>query len=342
MKKLSKIRKITLASLAFVLMVAIASPMVFAVDFVAKIGHLESAQQSRHIFLKKVAALVKERTGGAVEFQIFPQAQLGNQRQMTEGVQLGTIEATVAPAAFLGGFNAAVSILDIPYLLPADADKAQKLREGAFGAALLGSFKSKSVVGIAWWPNGLKNFTSNKPLDGLDSFRGQKFRVMDSKILIEQFVALGASAIALPFGELYTSLQTGVVDGQENPLDTIQRMKFYEVQKYLVVSEHGAMEDIVLFNPAWWKSLPEKYRDVITGAFKEVVPALRTHKTKAIESALEVIRKSKIKVRIASAEEREVLREKMYSKTRAAYIEMAGDAGKELISVYEKAYSELK
>jgi C4-dicarboxylate-binding protein DctP len=102
------------------------------------------------------------------------------------------------------------------------------------------------------------------------------------------------------------------------------------------------MEDIVLFNPAWWKSLPEKYRDVITGAFKEVVPALRTHKTKAIESALEVIRKSKIKVRIASAEEREALREKMYSKTRAAYIEMAGDAGKELISVYEKAYSELK
>jgi len=144
------------------------------------------------------------------------------------------------------------------------------------------------------------------------------------------------------FGELYTSLQTGVVDGQENPLDTIQRMKFYEVQKYLVVSEHGAMEDIVLFNPAWWNSLPEKYRDIITGAFKEVVPALRAHKAKAIESALEVIKKSKIKVRIASAEEREALREKMYSKTRAAYIAMAGDAGKELISVYEKAYSELK
>jgi len=164
MKKSSRIYKITLASLALGLVVAMASPMVFAADFVAKIGHLESAQQSRHIFLKKVAALVKERTGGAVEFQIFPQAQLGNQRQMTEGVQLGTIEGTVAPAAFLGGFNAAVSILDIPYLLPADADKAQKLREGAFGAALLGSFKSKSVVGIAWWPNGLKNLVNYTPL----------------------------------------------------------------------------------------------------------------------------------------------------------------------------------
>ncbi len=342
MKTLSHIHKKALKTVALGVMLAMASSMAHAAEFVAKIGHLESAQQSRHVFLTKVADMVKERTGGAVEFQIFPQAQLGNQRQMTEGVQLGTIQATVSPAAFLGGFNSAVSILDIPYLLPADADKAQKLREGEFGKALLGSFNSKGVVGVAWWPNGLKNFTSNKPLDNLEAFKGQKFRVMDSKILIEQFNALGASAIALPFGELYTSLQTGVVDGEENPLDTIQRMKFYEVQKYLVISEHGAMEDVVLFNPAWWNSLPEKYRDIITASFKEVVPALRVHKAKAIETALATIKNSKINVRVASAEERAALRDKMYDKARAAYIARAGDAGKKLIAVYEKAYSDLK
>ncbi|MEZ5592509.1 MAG: TRAP transporter substrate-binding protein DctP [Gammaproteobacteria bacterium] len=99
----------------------------------------------------------------------------------------------------------------------------------------------------------------------------------------------GASAVALPFGELYTSLQTGVVDGQENPLDTIQRMKFYEVQKYLVLSDHGAMEDVVLFNPLWWNSLPEQHRQVIVTAFAEVVPALRSHKAAAVKSALSVI-----------------------------------------------------
>ncbi|MEH6727633.1 MAG: TRAP transporter substrate-binding protein DctP, partial [Hyphomicrobiales bacterium] len=170
---------------------------------------------------------------------------------------------------------------------------------------------------------------------------GQKFRVMDSNILIEQFDALGASAIALPFGELYTSLQTGVVDGQENPLDTIQRMKFYEVQKYLVVSEHGAMEDVVLFNPTWWNSLPEEYRTIITDAFNEVVPELRAHKSAAVDAALEAIKQSDINVRVASSEEKAALRDAMYDKAKAAYMERAGDTGTALIALYEKAYSDL-
>lgn len=312
-----------------------------AADFTARIGHLESEQQSRHVHLLKVADLVKERTNGAVEFEIFPSGQLGNQRNMTEQVQLGALEATVSPAAFLGGFNPTVSILDIPFLLPSDPEKAQQLRESEFGDALLNSFDDKGVVGVALWPNGLKNFTSNKPLEDPTSFDGQKFRVMDSKILIEQFDALGASAIALPFGELYTALQTGVVDGQENPLDTIFRMKFNEVQKHLVVSEHGAMEDVVLFSPSWWNSLPEEHKKTITDAFIEVIPDLREHKKKAVAAALEEIKKGDISVRVASPEEKAALRDKMYDKAKSAYIERAGDDGASLIEVYEKVYSGL-
>src|SRR5690606_29355180 len=122
-----------------------------------------------------------------------------------------------------------------------DPAKEQALREGPFGKALCDSFETRGVVCLMLWPNGRKSFTSNQPIDTMEAFAGQKFRVMDSNILIEQFDALGASAIALPFGELYTALQTGVVDGEENPLDTIRAMKFYEVQKYLVRSAHGAM-----------------------------------------------------------------------------------------------------
>jgi len=311
-----------------------------AADFTAKIGHLESPAQSRHVFLEKVAKLVSERTGGAVEFQLFPQGQLGNQREMTEGVQLGVLQGTVSPAAFLGGFNPTVSILDIPFLYPADTDAAQKIRAGAFGTALLDSFAAKGVVGIALWPNGLKNFTSNKSLADLDSFKDQKFRVMNSKILIEQFNAVGASAIALPFGELYTSLQTGVVDGQENPLDTILRMKFFEVQKYLVLSEHGAMEDVALFNTDWWNSLPDSYREIIAQAFAEVVPELRTHKAAAVTAALEEIRASGIDIRELSADEKAKLRDIMYPKARAAYLERAGADGEALLGVYETAFSQ--
>ncbi len=313
---------------------ALISVPALAQEFTARIGHLESPQQSRHIHLEKVARLVSERTNGAVTFELFPQGQLGNQRQMTESVQLGTLEATVSPAAFLGGFNPAISILDIPYFIPADAVTAQILRESAFGDALLMSFNNRGVVGVAWWPNGLKNFTSNRPLDDISAFADQKFRVMDSSILIEQFNALGASAIALPFGELYTSLQTGVVDGQENPLDTIQRMKFFEVQDYLVISEHGALEDVILFNPTWWNNLPENFQSIIKNAFNEVVPELTSHKAAAVAEALKVIGESDIHIRVATPDERAAFATKMKEPAIQAYIERAGDEGRALIDMY--------
>jgi C4-dicarboxylate-binding protein DctP len=310
----------------------------WAAEFVAKIGHLESAQQSRNVFLEKVAKLVSERTNGAVEFQIFPQGQLGQQREMTEAVQLGSLEASVAQSAFLGGFNPCVSILDIPFLLPDDDAEAQKIRGGEFGQAVCDSFDSRGVKCIGLWPNGKKNFTSSKPLESIADFAGQKFRVMDSKILIEQFNALGASAVSLPLGELYTALQTGVVDGEENPLDTIQRMKFYEVQKYLVVSKHGAMEDVILFNPAFWNSMPEEYRKIITDTFQEVIPDLIKHKEASVQAALDEIKASGIDIRKLTPEQKKAFREKMYPAAKAAYIERAGDEGKKLIAIYEKAY----
>ncbi|WP_320170019.1 TRAP transporter substrate-binding protein [Maridesulfovibrio sp.] len=322
-------------------MVAGGAAVAGAAKYEARIGHLESPLQPRHQGLEKIAKLVNERTGGEVEFKIFPSSQLGNQREMNEAVQMGSLEGTVSPAAFLGGFNPAVSIMDIPFLLPVDRKQAQELRQGPFGKALLKTFDAKGFKAIATWPNGRKNFTSNKPLATIADYKGQSFRVMDSKILIEQFAAIGASAIALPFGELYTALQNGVVDGEENPLDTIQRMKFYEVQKYLVLSEHGAMEDYILFNPAWWDSLPEKYQKIIVDTFMEVMPSVEVNKEQAQKDALEVIRKAGVKVSPLSDSDRAEMRKLMYPKTAAAYVERAGDTGKELLKLYEEEYAKI-
>lgn len=310
--------------------------------YTAKIGHLEAPAQPRHQGLIKVAELVKRRTKGEVEFQLFPSSQLGNARQMIEGTQLGTNEGTVMPAAFLGGFNPTISILDIPYIYPSDRAAAQKLRAGPFGKALLDSFTPRGFVAIALWPNGRKSLTSNKPLDSLEAMRGQKFRVMDSRILIEQFAAVNASAVAIQFGELYTALQTGVIDGQENPLDTISTMKFHEVQKNLVVTEHGAMEDVVLFNPGWWRKLPAAHRDVIVKAFDEVRPEFEKNKEAAQSAALAQIRASgKTHVRIADEKERARLRDAMYPRSRAAYLERAGAEGQKLVALYEQERKKL-
>jgi tripartite ATP-independent transporter DctP family solute receptor len=310
--------------------------------FTARLGHLEAPTQPRHQGLVKVAELVKSRTNGEVELQLFPSSQLGNARQMIEGTQLGTIEATMMPAAFLGGFNPAISILDIPFLYPTDRTAAQRLRSGSFGQALLDSFSARGFVAIALWPNGRKSLTSNKSLDSLEAMSGQKFRVMDSRILMEQFAAVNASAVAIQFGELYTALQTGVIDGQENPLDTISTMKFHEVQKNLVVTEHGVMEDVALFNPGWWKKLPAAHRAVIAKAFEEVRPEFEKNKDAAQVAALETIRAAGgTSVRVADEAERARMREAMYPRARAAYLERAGAEGKKLIALYEQERKKL-
>lgn len=304
-------------------------------NFTARIGHLEAPTQSRHQGLLKIAQLVSERTNGDVDLQIFDSSKLGNQSQMTEGTQFGTIEGTVSPAAFLGGFNPVVSILDIPYLYPTSRNASQKLREGPFGKAILDSFSSRGMVALSIWPNGRKSMTSNRPLSNLDAYKGQKFRVMDSKILQEQFAAVGAFAVSIAFGELYTALQTGVVDGQENPLDTIATMKYHEVQKNLVVTEHGVMEDIVLFNAVWWKSLPANYRQVIANAFDEVRPEIEKTKEAAQQVALDTIRKAGVQVRTADETERQGLGQAMYAKSKAAFLELAGAEGVKVVAIYE-------
>jgi tripartite ATP-independent transporter DctP family solute receptor len=307
-----------------------------APKYTAKIGHLESPLQPRHRGLEKVAALVKERTKGEVEFKLFPASQLGNARQMIEGTQFGSLECNVMPAAFLGGFNPVVSVFDIPFLLPDDQGKSNELRTGAFGKYILDTFSTRGLVAIALWPNGRKSLTSNKPLSNIEAFKGQKFRVMDSRILIEQFSAVGANAIAIAFGELYTALQTGVVDGEENPLDTISTMKFHEVQKYLVVSNHGAMEDVVLFNPAWWNGLPAGHRKVITDTFIEVRPEVEKMKNEAQEKALETIKASgKVEIRTMAEAERKQFRDAMAPKSQDAFLQRAGAEGKKALETYE-------
>ena len=312
-----------------------------AQEYTARIGHLESPQQARHQGLQMVADLVKERTEGAVEFTIYPAGQLGQAREMNEGVQLGVIEGTVSPAAFLAGFNPAVSILDVPFLYPADRETASELRSGAFGESVLESFEPLGFKAIAIWPNGRKSFTSNKAMDDVAAFGGQRFRVMDSKVLMAQFDAVGASAVPLPFGELYTALQTGVVDGQENALDTIATMKYNEVQKNLLVSGHGANEDVVLFNPAWWNSLPEKYQTVIVEAFEEVRPKVEAIKEASQDKALQTLKDAGMNVRELTDEERQTMREQMYPKAREAYLAQAGDAGKAIVDTYEAEYEKV-
>ena len=307
-----------------------------AAEFVAKLASQDPPTTAKHRGLLKAAELVKKRTNGAVEIQVFPSSQLGGAREMGEGVQIGTLEMMIAPASFLGGFNPAVSIFDVPYIFPTDRAKSRTLREGKLGQAVLASFGKRGFEPVFLWSGGRKQLTSNKPLDDLSAIAGQRFRVMDSKILIQQFSALGASAIVLPFGELYTALQTGVIDAQENPLDIIEKMKFFEVQKNLLVTDHGAIVECIMLSPRFVQRLPASHREVIKAAFREVAPEVDEGKEADAAKSLAFFKKAGLNVRVADEAERARLRAVVYPKARDAYIAQAGAEGKALIDLYEK------
>ncbi|MBM7332836.1 MAG: TRAP transporter substrate-binding protein [Alcanivorax sp.] len=307
----------------------------------ARIGHVEASGQPLDQVLKLSAEQIAERTDGRVEFSVFPSSQLGNARAMTEAVQLGMQDAVVVPAAFIGGFNPLVSILDIPYLIPTSDDQANALRKSEFGRALLDSFKEKGFEAVALWPGGFKHFTSNKKLEGIGDFKGQKFRIMDSRVLRAQFEAVGAQAMPIPFGDVYTSLQTGVVDGQENPLDSIARMKFHEVQKYLLLSAHGVVENVVLFSPTFWAGLSDADKKTVRQVFVDNALELAKVKGENQKQALEEIKAAGLTINELDDAEQQALREKMYPAARDAFLDQAGDKGQTLIDLYESVYSDI-
>ncbi|MCO6381275.1 TRAP transporter substrate-binding protein [Oceanicola sp. 502str15] len=326
--------RLALASAAL----AVAASASAAQEVTLRLGHVEAPASTTHVMLEKVAEMVSEKTDGAVALQIFPQSQLGSQREMTEAVQFGALDATAGPVAFMGGFNPVASIMDIPFLYPADPEKAQAIRESGFSDAFCESFNSRGVTCVSHYPNGTKQFTSSKPIETVAEFEGQSFRVMESAVLVESMGAIGVKGVPIPFGELYTALQTGVVDGEENPLDTIFNMKFFEVQDYLALSNHGAIENVVLFSPMVWTGLDESHREAISSSLQEIIPEMMAHKAAAGETSLEAIRAAEVTVIEPSAEEIAALREKMFPAARDAFLARSGEEGAKLFEAYQAAY----
>lgn len=323
------LKRITVGFAAVVL-----ASWVSAAPVEVRIGHVEAPGQPLDLVLQQVAERVRNETGGEVLIRVFPAAQLGGSQGMTEGVQMGFQQGTVLPLAFLGGFNPLSAVLDIPFLLPDDDSRARQLLAGPFGQALLTSFDDSGLKGVAFWPGGRKSFSMNAPLDSIDDFAGKRFRVMDSKVLMAQMQELGATPVSLPFSDVYMSLQTGGVDGQENPLDSIVRMKFDEVQQSVLLSRHGALENVVLFNPVFWNGLTEEQRQFISRAFVEAAATLLSLKTAAGEAAEATLVEGPVRVNVPSAELIEALKNKMFPAGLKEFTKMTGTPGEQLMQRY--------
>jgi len=259
--------------------------------------------------MEKFAELVKEKSGGKIEVKLFPGGTLGGDVQTISALQGGVIEMTVLNAGILASNVKEFGAVDLPFLFDS-GEEADKVMDGPFGTSLMERLPATGLVGVAYWELGFRNLTNNRhPVTKLEDIKGLKIRTIQSPIPVELFNALGANAVPLPYTELYTALETGTVDGQENPSANIINAKFYEVQKYMTLTRHQYNPQIVLVSKKFWDGLNDEEKAVLQQAAVEARDFQRKVSREQDAAALEEIRKTGMEVSELSPEETQKLRD---------------------------------
>lgn len=240
----------------------------------------ESSSQIQGAY--KFKELVEKKTGGKVEVQVYPNLQLGSLREQTEMAQLGSVELSLSLVSTLSTFDENLKVLEFPYLWPTDEAKLWKVADGKAGEEAMKSLESHGFHAFGIWAGGFKALTTGKkgPIMSPEDMNGMKFRVIPSPTLIEQYKTWGANPTPVDFAELYTALQSNVVDGQENPLETIATQNHHEVQKNLMIMNHGYQFHMLVANKKWFDGLSPELKQVLNEAEKEARLFARDYNTK--------------------------------------------------------------
>ncbi|TDP09658.1 tripartite ATP-independent transporter DctP family solute receptor [Roseateles asaccharophilus] len=227
-------------------------------------GLAEASNQGRAV--KVFAEQVEKLSGGKMKVRAIGGAALGPDTQMQQALIGGAQEMMVGSTATLVGITKEMALWDTPFLIN-NTKEADALLDGPVGEKIKAKLEDKGLVGLVYWENGFRNLTNNKrPVAKLEDLEGIKLRVMQNNVFLDSFKTLGANAVPLPYSELFTALETKAVDGQENPYNTILSAKFYEVQKYLTVTNHVYAPWIVTVSKKFWDGLSKDERAVLQKA----------------------------------------------------------------------------
>ena len=305
---------------------AISAP--FDEPIIIKFSHVVSPDTPKGKAAEFFKKLATERTKGRVIVEVYPNSQLYKDKEELEALQLGSVQMLAPTFGKFGPMGVKeYEAFDLPFLFD-DLAAAQKVTQGPIGKGLLEKLSSKGIIGLAFWDNAFKQFTANKALRKPDDFLGQKIRIQSSKVIEAQIRALGASPQVMAFSEIYQALQTGVVDGQENPSTNIWTQKFFEVQKYMTLSNHGYHGYVCIVNKTFWEALPNDVRAILEQAMIETTAYFNETASKDDADSLEQIRKSgKIEVIALTSAERDLLK----SAVQPVYKEMESRVGLQLI-----------
>jgi C4-dicarboxylate-binding protein DctP len=240
-----------------------------AEPIVIKFSHVVAVDTPKGLaadFFKKRA---EELTKGAVKVEVYPNSQLYKDKEEMEALQLGAVQMLAPSLAKFGPLGVKeFEVFDLPYIFNNDGD-LHKVTTGPVGQKLLDKLEPKGVKGLAYWDNGFKSFSANTPIKTPEDLKGKKLRIQSSKVLEAQMRAIKAIPQVMPFSEVYQALQTGVVDGTENPISNFYTQKMHEVQKHLTLTEHGYLGYAVIVNKKFWDGLPADVRTQLESAMKE-------------------------------------------------------------------------
>ncbi len=251
---------------------ALASPfLVQAQDFkprLIRFGYGLNEQSNQGRAVKLFAEQVEKASGGKMRVRAIGAAALGPDTQMQQALIGGAQEMMVGSTATLVGISKEMALWDTPFLFNS-AKEADALLDGPIGEKVKAKLQDKGLVGLVYWENGFRNLTNSKrPINRMEDLNGIKLRVMQNNVFLDSFKTLGTNAVPMAFSELFGALETGTVDGQENPFNTILSSKFYEVQKYLTVTNHVYSPWIVLVSKKWWDGLSAAEQKVLIDAGK--------------------------------------------------------------------------
>ncbi|QJT08740.1 DctP family TRAP transporter solute-binding subunit [Oceanidesulfovibrio marinus] len=254
----------------FVLLLALAMAVPAYSATVLKLGHIAEPVHPYGKGAEKFAELVKEKSGGEIEVKVFPSSQLGGQKDLIEGLIYGTVDMALVGTAVLGQFQPKISIFDLPFLFK-DRQHAYKSLD-TVGMELGKELEPKGIKLLGYMENGIRHMTNNvRPIKTPADMEGLKIRVMNNKIYVETMKALGASPTPMAFGELYSAMQQGTVDGQENPSAHIWTKRFFEVQDYASLTAHAYSPEPMLISMISWGKLSDDQKAIVQEAADEAI-----------------------------------------------------------------------
>lgn len=297
--------------------------------FTLKLAHPNPENHVFHAASLKFKEEVEARTNGNVTVEVYPNNQLGDSKEIVQSVSLGAVELNISSSAQFSTFNPELEVLDLPFLF-ATRDDAYAHLDGEPGAYLAAPLEEKNIKVLGYLDGGYRSmFNSKRPLVTPDDFKGLAVRVQDSEVYMDMMSTLGALPSFLPWGDLFVSIQQGVVDAGESGIAQIYSQRFYEVAKYISLTQHTFTANMFVISKSKWDALPADYQQAITEAAKIMIDYEREEMVKEEETSMEALKEAGAEINTVDAA---VFQEAV----AGVWDRFAEKRGQELIDLFQK------